>query len=75
MKGFVRESFSAAVVDCGASKTVCGEAWLNCYLLDTLQEAEESVVESHSKGSVFKFGDGARVSSNRKVIIPAHIGN
>ena len=74
MKGFVRESLSAAVVDCGASKTVCGHTWLNCYL-DTLQETERSAVKSDRSCSVFKLGDEVRVSSNRRVVIPAHIGD
>ena len=59
----MRESSSAAVVDCGASKTVCGETWLNCHL-DTLQETEKSAVKSDRSCSIFKFGDVVRGDKN-----------
>ena len=31
ISSLLSESLNAAVVDCGASQTVCGETWFSCF--------------------------------------------
>ena len=70
----LQESLGACVLDSGATKTVCGHLWFTCYL-DMLSEKQKSQIVYLSSDSCFKFGDGARVRSKKKVKIPATIGN
>ena len=72
-KRFTGESFGAAVLDSGASKTVCGKTWIKCYT-DSLNEKEKGLIKSYDSENIFKFGDGRKVKSLQKVIIPAKIG-
>ena len=72
-KTLVRESLACAVIDCGASKTVCGQSWLSCYT-DCLSESEKSSLKIRHSDNVFKFGDGKCVKSTGMVSIPAVIG-
>ena len=67
------ESFNLAVIDCGASKTVCGRVWLNV-LLESLSPDQARKVSYESSDRVFKFGDGRKVSSQGIVKFPAVIG-
>ena len=67
------ETFNHAVIDCGAAKTVCGMTWWECYV-DTLDEKERREVNSYPGKSIFKFGDGKEVRSNKLVTFPAIIG-
>lgn len=70
---FTGESFGAAVLDSGASKTVCGKTWIQCYT-ESLNEKEKHLVKSENSENIFKFGDGRKVKSMQKVLIPAKIG-
>ena len=58
----------------GCSRTVCGKVWLKCYLEGLSEESLKLVVEKKG-GSRFKFGSGDPVYSEKRVIIPALIGN
>ena len=51
------EFLCAAVLDSGASRTVHGQCWMNCYL-ETLNESELKDVETFESNGAFKFGDG-----------------
>ena len=73
LKSLVAQSFNAAVLDCGASKTVCGTVWLNCYL-ESLNETEQKKVKYKKSNNLFKFGDGSCISSLHQVTFPATIG-
>ena len=73
LKQLTGESLSAAVLDSGASRTVCGQFWMNCYL-ETLNESELKDVETYESNSVLKFGDGQKIESMKKMKIPARIG-
>ena len=74
MQQFVGESLGAAVLDSGASKTVCGNTWMSCYI-DALSLDEKASVLHSDSSTVFKFGDGKRVPSTKKMTVPACIGN
>ena len=68
------ESFNCAVIDCGASRTVCGKIWLQVLLESIPKELTDAIQYLPSK-RVFKFGDGKRFPSEGIVIFPAVIGN
>ena len=70
LQHFTGESFSAAVLDSEASKTVCGETWMNCYK-ETLSTEDQNSLTSEPSSTYFKFGDGRKVPSIMKVTIPA----
>ena len=72
-KRFTVEFFGAAILDSGASKTVCGRMWTDCYTESLSGKERESVKHTDSKNS-FKFGDGRRVKSFSQVVTPTKIG-
>ena len=68
----VKDSSGHALLDSGCSKTVCGLNWFEDYI-GTLSYYDRScIVESESDAS-FTFGDGANVSSLKKVVLPCYI--
>ena len=73
-KSLVAESFGCAVIDCGASQTVCGKTWYMCYL-ETLDKVSRDAIVTKPSDNSFKFGDGRRVTSTGCVDLPAKIGN
>ena len=73
LKQFVGETFGTAVLDSGCKKNVCGKAWLGCYL-ETLDEVQLSKVQEFSSDTSFKFGNGERIKSIKRVKIPTYIG-
>lgn len=74
MKSLVAETWSSALLDCGASKTVCGTEWLEQYKQCLPQESLDKIETSESS-STFRFGDGKRVTSQKVVSLPAIIGH
>ena len=72
-KSLVAESFGCAVIDCGASKTVCGKVWMDCYLESLNPEMKKGICFEPST-NCFKFGDGRKVQSSGCVNLPAVIG-
>ena len=73
LQHFTGESLNAAVLDSGASKTVCGETWMNCYK-ETLSIEDQNSITIEPSSTYFKFGGGRKVPSVMKVTIPATIG-
>ena len=73
LQHFTGESFSIAVLDSGASKTVCGETWMNCYK-ETLSIEDQNSITSEPSSTYFKFGDDRKLPSIMKVTIPGTIG-
>ena len=71
---FLSETLNFAVVDSGCSKTVCGMTWMKC-LQDSLTESDLELIEEFPSQTCFKFGDGKKVTSMKKVKFPAYIGN
>ena len=54
------ESWNAVVLDCGASKTVCGQAWFNTYI-GTLSNEDKSKIKYDKSNSMYQFGDGKEI--------------
>ena len=71
---FVGETLNYVVLDCGCTKNVCGNAWLDSYLKTLAEKDAQKVVEESSTSS-FKFGDGNSKAANKSVTIPARMGN
>ena len=74
MKNLIAESFGMAVLGSGCTKSVTGETWLDEYL-QTLSEQDRLQVSERSNDSIFRFGDGAEVTSFKLVKIPVVIGS
>ena len=74
MKIFVAESFSCAILDSGATATVAGETWMNCYI-DSLPSDKKKKVSYAQSCNTFKFGSGNLFKSMYKVKVPANIGS
>ena len=74
LEGLVNESWNYAVLDSGASKTVCGMVWLNTYVA-CLNMNDKSRVSCSNSSGIFRFGYGRRVPATSTAHIPAFIGN
>lgn len=72
MKTLVSETFNFAVLDSGCTTTVCGLDWYNNYLA-SLDEAKYSLICETPSSTWFKFGDGVKVQSLKKVKLPCVI--
>ena len=70
---FLSQTIGLAVIDSGASKTVCGEKWLKWYL-QTLSNADRRAVYSYDSDNTFVFGNGKHFSSPKIVAIPVYLG-
>ena len=66
------ESANSAVLDSACTSTVAGETWMNCYM-DSLEPAIRDKVVEQSSDTMFKFGGGTVLKSNRKVIFPCSV--
>lgn len=73
LQTLVDESTGCAVLDTGCATTVCGSQWLNSYLSE-LSEYQRELIRMESSNSTFTFGDGNRVHSLKRVILPCNIG-
>ena len=71
---FLGESLGSAVLDCGASSTVCGKEWYKCFL-ETLTDAQKKKIVKIKGVRTFKFGDGNKLNSLNKVILPRVIAD
>ena len=74
MKTFVSESMSGAILDSGATATVAGRTWMDCYV-DSLPEDNKNKVSYAESSNSFKFGSGDVYKSLYKVKVPALIGS
>ena len=73
MKTFVAESMSGAIIDSGATATVSGSVWIDCYL-GSLSASEKDKVLYTNSTKLFRFGSGDLFKSLYKVKVPAQIG-
>ena len=64
----VGETVNKAVLDSGASKTVCGEEWYRCYI-DSLDKKSKSLLEEYSSDTIFRFGVG-KLKASKMVHLP-----
>ena len=67
---FFGETLGSAVLDSGASCTVCGTKWYECFL-ETLTDAQRKKIVKGVK--TFKFGKGNKLNSLYKVTLPCVI--
>ena len=72
----VSDAFNCALIDCGASSTVCGKAWFDV-LVSSLNENEKMQVKRSQKQSrkAFKFGNEQKFPSIGQFTFPAKVGN
>ena len=71
---FLGETLGSAVLDSGASSTICGTKWYKCFL-DTLTDAQKKKIVKIKGVRTFKFGDGNKLNSLYKVILPCVIAD
>ena len=71
---FWGEMLGSAVLDSGASSTVCGTKWYECFL-ETLMDAQKKKIVKRKGVRTFKFGDGNKLNSLYKVILPCVIAD
>ena len=67
------ETWSSALLDCGASKIVCDKEWLNQYI-SNLSTNEQNNVTSTKSNHVYRFGDSRKITTIENVTFPANIG-
>ena len=67
------ETWSSALLDCGASKTVCSKEWLN-QCISNPSTNEQNNVTSTKSNHVYPFGDGRKITAIENVTFPANIG-
>ena len=68
----ITEASKLAVVDTACIKTVAGKEWYINYIKDLPCELK-SQIKSVESNTLFKFGDGHKVFSDKKVTLPANI--
>lgn len=68
------DTFGCAVLDSGCTKTVCGDKWLENYI-NSLSEEEAMTITESTSGSVFRFGDGERFHSSKRIKLPCRISS
>ena len=73
LKTLVAETWSCAVLDCGATNTVCGSTWFNEFK-SSLPIKEQEKIKTYASSKPFRFGDGVVINSNKMAEIPAVIG-
>ena len=71
---FLGETLGSAVLDSDASSTVCGTKWYKCFL-ETLTDAQKKKIVKIKGVRTFKFGNGNKVNSLYKVILPCVIAD
>ena len=67
------ETWCSAVLDSGASSTVCGKQWFTEYN-NSLSDKEKSTITFDTCNKPFRFGDRKQYYSSKAAIIPANIG-
>ena len=65
---------SLAVLDSGATNTVAGEVWNNCYIIN-LNENEKQNIKHHTTGNTYWLGDGKLFPALQNVDIPISMGS
>lgn len=72
---FLAESLGSPIIDIACTRTVCGEKWLDSSTKDLEQSQINKLLQTEFPSCrPFRFGDGQVVHSNRKVRLPAKIG-
>ena len=74
LKSLMSETWSSALLDCGASKTVCGKEWFTQFVNNLQSSEQDKIVYNHSN-HVYRFGDGRKIGAIQNAKIPANIGS
>ena len=74
LKTFVSETWCSAVLDSGATNTVCGQTWFDEFC-SSLHPDEQTKIICSASSKPFRFGDGEIVRSSKMAQIPACIGD
>ena len=72
MTVLLTEATNSAVLDNGSTSTVAGKDWVDCKI-DSLNDGEKSQVVHKKSDTVFKLGDGERLTSLGKVVLPCYL--
>ena len=73
LQNFLSETWSSAVLDSGATSTVCGRKWFDVYL-GSLNADDRAKVTHEDCNKPFRFGDGKQFIASKAGTIPANIG-
>ena len=73
MLELIDESIGKALLDCGCTKTVAGQIWLDAYL-SMLSDDQLKLVKYKDDSTVFRFGNGKECTSRKMVHLPATLG-
>ena len=74
LKNLSSETWNTALLDSGATNTVAGKEWYNCYIASLNDEAKKSI--RHHKGiNIYRFGDGKLFTALENVDIPIVLGS
>ncbi|KAL5262651.1 hypothetical protein ACHWQZ_G008148 [Mnemiopsis leidyi] len=65
------ETINKAVLDSGASRTVCGKEWYDCYV-DSLSQETKAGLKELPSNTVFKFGVG-KLKADKVVHLPVKL--
>ena len=68
------ESWSSALLDCGASKTVCGKIWLDQFI-QNLDKIDQDQIKFSNSSHIYQFGDGWKIKAIKSAQISAVIGS
>ena len=68
------ETWSAALLDCGARTTVCGKEWFKKYV-NNLCEEDQQQKQYYESNDMYRFGDGKKVKITHGAKIPALLGS
>ena len=67
------ETWSSALLDCGASKTVCGQERLNQHI-SNLSEHKQENIKFTPRNNVYCSSDGRKIKAIQNKTFPAIIG-
>ena len=70
LPALVAESWNAAVLDSGATKTVCGRSWFNTYV-ESLSPEDQTKVNTSPTKHLYRFGDQNTALASTTANIPA----
>ena len=73
LQTLLSETWSSAVLDSGASSTVCRKPWFDEFL-NSIPTQEQSKIKYYNSSKPFHFGDGRQIKSLQSATIPAIIG-
>ena len=62
LKFLMAERSSSALLDCGASKTVCGKIWLDQFI-QNLDKTDQDQIKFSKSSHIYQFGDGQKIKA------------